>query len=795
MRLFIKSHPSAICESVRAALRRRASHGATAALAGAMLLPTAILAQQPAEDADSGIDEVVVTGRRAALENATERKKLSDSIIDSVVADEAGMLPDNSITEVLQRVSGVTIVRFAALGDPDHFSAEGSGVQVRGLSGVAGRLNGREVFSASGGRGLSWGDVTPELMQAVDVYKASTADLIEGGTGGQIDLRTKMPFDLNGDFNVSVSANANYGDMAEEVNPGASMLASKTWEVGDGRFGILADIAYNEYSSNADFIRMEPFQRTRIGGEDRFVPAGYDFGNDAYNRERRGAYVALQWEPTDTLTISQTVFYSKYDETRSGNGVFATSQNLAVDPATSVFDDDGFLVRSDNVFQRNTGTFLPSGAPINAGGNTGYGVNESETRDISTEFKWAPNDRLSMKGALQWVDSTGTGRGYNTFPSIQFPTSFSVDLSGDLPQVSLPAGPNNLQNPAVTSWSAVMDNFYDNEGDLFAANLDFEFSLSEDGFFREIGFGARYGDRSEVDHNAGFNWTALGAGWNGDPVVPFSQSEAGDAELVDWSDFFRDDVNLPGAVLLPSMLMTSRMDAIRDHDVYGGTPGDAFTLQPWDTTKSSTETVAAYLLTKFDSGEGKFLGMRVKGNVGARAVQFENISEGFYTQNSTTFERDGANYTIAGFAAEVSGETKTTRVLPSINVSFLPSESVQLRLAYNVTLDQPSFNALRAAGFLGVSTITNPMGNTLPPSVPAIHDGLGKSVPEARDLAQFGPHSGVVSGRRRDRTHVAVPQVNRQLDHLRSSELSGAGALRVAHAGSCHGAGGDHEQL
>ena len=39
-------------------------------------------------------------------------KEDSESIIDSVVADEAGMLPDNSITEVLQRVSGVEIVRF-----------------------------------------------------------------------------------------------------------------------------------------------------------------------------------------------------------------------------------------------------------------------------------------------------------------------------------------------------------------------------------------------------------------------------------------------------------------------------------------------------------------------------------------------------------------------------------------------------------------------------------------------------------------------------------------------------------
>jgi iron complex outermembrane receptor protein len=137
--------------------------------------------------------DIVVTGRRAALQAADQRKRRSETIVDSIVADDAGKLPDNSITEVLQRVSGVSIVRFAALGDPDHYSVQGSGVQVRGLTGVASRLNGREIFSANNGRAILWSDVTPELMSAVDVYKASTADLIEGGTGGQIDLRTKMP--------------------------------------------------------------------------------------------------------------------------------------------------------------------------------------------------------------------------------------------------------------------------------------------------------------------------------------------------------------------------------------------------------------------------------------------------------------------------------------------------------------------------------------------------------------------------------------------------------------------------
>ncbi len=656
-----------------------------------------------ASTADS-IEEVVVTGRRAALESATERKRESESIIDSVVADEAGMLPDNSVTEVLQRVSGVSIVRFASLGDPDHFSAEGSGVQVRGLSGVAGRLNGREVFSASGGRGLSWGDVTPELMQAVDVYKTATANLIEGGTGGQIDLRTKKPFDMDGNFHISGSANVNYGDLSEEAQPGGSVLITDTWELGDGRFGALVDVAINKYSSNADFFRMEPFYRTRVGNEDRFVPGGYDFGNDSFKRTREGVYVSLQWEPSESLTLSQTVFYSKYDEKRFGHGIFATSQTLAVDPANSTFDEDGFLVSSPNVFQRATTTFLPNNAVINAGGSSGVADVQSITRDISTELEWNISERFAMKGALQWVDSTSNRWGYDMFPGVQFPTSFALDLSGDLPQVTLPAGQNNLANGAISQWNAVMDNYQDNGGELFAANVDFDFALSEDKFFRSIGFGARYGDRSESDWNSGYNWTALGAGWNGSPIVRLANSRSGDTEVVDWDNFFRGELNLPGAVLMPSMNAVGRFDPYGDHRFYGGAPGDAFRLRPWDLTESTTKNTSLYALVRFDGGERKFLGMEYKGNIGARAVRIENFSSGFFQTTATRFIRDGQwTSFVPGFYA-VSGGTETTHVLPSVNVTFVPAEDVQLRVAYNETMDQPSFGALRANGSLGVNT-------------------------------------------------------------------------------------------
>src|SRR5471032_409759 len=141
---------------------------------------------------------VIVTGQRAALQSAQKIKQNSDEIVDSIVAEDMGKLPDRSVTEVLQRVVGVTIDRTMAKGDPEHFSVEGSGVSIRGLSYVRSELNGRDSFSANGGRSLNFEDVPPELMAGVDVYKNPSAEQVEGAVGGLVNLRTAMPFDFKG---------------------------------------------------------------------------------------------------------------------------------------------------------------------------------------------------------------------------------------------------------------------------------------------------------------------------------------------------------------------------------------------------------------------------------------------------------------------------------------------------------------------------------------------------------------------------------------------------------------------
>ena len=137
---------------------------------------------------------VVVTGVRKALESARARKRNADTVIDSISATDIGAFPDKSVAEALQRVPGISVTRFAIPTDPAHFTTEPSGVLVRGLPQVRNEFNGRDTFSANAGRTLSWGDVPAELLGGVDIYKNQTADLIEGGIAGLVNLRTRVPF-------------------------------------------------------------------------------------------------------------------------------------------------------------------------------------------------------------------------------------------------------------------------------------------------------------------------------------------------------------------------------------------------------------------------------------------------------------------------------------------------------------------------------------------------------------------------------------------------------------------------
>ena len=307
-------------------------------IVGGTVLINPVFAQEPAADV---VPEVIVTGIRASLETAQAIKLNADTFVDSITATDIGAFPDKSVAEALQRVPGVTVSRLQSNDDSNHFSAEPATVLIRGLTFVRTEFNGRDSFSADGYRGLNFNDVSPELMQGVDTYKNQTAEMIEGGISGVVNLRTRSPFDSDGQ-QIALTGRANYGDLSEEPTYEVSGVYSNTWDTEGGRFGALVNAAYSNILTRTEAVNMTRIStfcsdypqasgaypnavldadgnvacnNNPFGGTGwAYAPGQVNFSQVDYDRTRTGAALTLAYENDDkNLQMALTGVYSKYE--------------------------------------------------------------------------------------------------------------------------------------------------------------------------------------------------------------------------------------------------------------------------------------------------------------------------------------------------------------------------------------------------------------------------------------------------------------------------------------------------
>jgi TonB-dependent receptor len=210
-------------------------------------------AQNAAEQAQGTeeLNEVVVTGFRASLESATNAKRDSVNITDSVFAEDIGKFPDLNIAESLNRIPGVQLTR--------EVNGEGLNIAIRGLGTNFTKilLNGAQIAVASSGRTDSSNqnrevdlDLFPtELFTRLDVNKTPMASQLEGGVSGVVNMRSARPFDSPG-THFTYQAQGGYSESGEEFSPRGALTASWSGE----QFGVLVGIAgVNQKSTTTGF--------------------------------------------------------------------------------------------------------------------------------------------------------------------------------------------------------------------------------------------------------------------------------------------------------------------------------------------------------------------------------------------------------------------------------------------------------------------------------------------------------------------------------------------------------------
>ncbi len=188
----------------------------------------------PGADAAEPAD-IVVTGFRRSLQLANEQKRNADVVSDGISAEDIGKFPDQNLAESLQRITGVQITRSRG---------EGASVSIRGLAPDFARTqyNGRTLGSG-GSRSFDFTSLSAEFVSAVEVAKSPTADMIEGGLAGTINVRTARPLDIGkSSFNGTVEGV--YEDNPDKLSPRVAGLAN--YANASKTFGINVGVAYEQ---------------------------------------------------------------------------------------------------------------------------------------------------------------------------------------------------------------------------------------------------------------------------------------------------------------------------------------------------------------------------------------------------------------------------------------------------------------------------------------------------------------------------------------------------------------------
>lgn len=697
---------------------RRTALSLAAAQVAALWLEAAFAQGTPPAEAPppaDGVQTVIVRGQRAALSSAQKIKQTAEEVVDSVVADDIGKLPDRSVTEVLQRVVGVTIDRTIAKNDPEHFSVEGSGVVIRGLTYVRSELNGRDSFSANGGRALNFEDVPPELMAGVDVYKNPSAEHIEGAISGLVNLRTAMPLDFDG-LKGAISLQSTYSELRGSNSPSASFLISNRWNTGADQFGVLLSVASSKSETRTDAFQVEPYypRDDVIAGERVWVPKGSQWRTLEFDRDRKGLYGALQWRGRE-MESALTYFKSDYTMNWAEQAIFAQSEpyRITVDPGAK-FDDQGAFV---------SGTLRAPGAGgINFGDDTRVADRKSSTQDLSWNLKWKASDRWSFSTDVQWVKADTSSFDSTVATGVQMPQQ-TIDLSGSFPKLSFSdADRAFLADPANYYWAFTMEHKDKSKAEAKSWRADGKFTF-EDKVLSDLRFGVRLSDREATTTNTvpGYNWAAITQPWQigwdisglaylGDPRF------SGNTHLHQFDNFFGGKASVPALVFPDVSLAKGYPDTYAQlhtyHDILcaeqaaaqGWSSGCAtwqpasFGTDPSGTNDQREKTQAAYAQLRFGFDDWA---MPLDGNIGLRLVRTQATAHG-YTVFTPTLPNippgaqvDGRIPIIPAFAEAESYDKTYTNALPSLNLRLDAGDGLQFRLAMSQAISRPDFSLMQ----------------------------------------------------------------------------------------------------
>jgi iron complex outermembrane receptor protein len=662
------------------------------ALGLAMLVPPSLALAAPADN--SALDEIVVTGVRKSLDDSLEAKRKSTDLVDVITAEDIGKMPDKNVADSLSRLPGVTT---SSAGATEGGFDENDRVSMRGTNPSLTQtlINGHNIASGDWfvldqtgtvGRSVSYTLLPSEIVSSVVVHKSSSAELVEGGVAGSVDIITRKPLDFSQPFTLQASAGAVYADLPSKVDGQYSALAD--WKNDANNFGVMVQLF-----SESRHLRRDG---TEVLGYDTIAPgspiatahpdlSGVQYPTDIgaalfeQKRERNGGMVDVEFKPADSLTFDLSAFSSRLLASNLNDNYLLWSTHF-VASGTGQAPNPGYVVQQNTL---TSATFAPVAG-------TAYGVYDQISRPdeqatanfVNLDTTWDATESLSFLGQVgySWGDGKTPEQDVSeTNPGVGSGAGYSLNGLGTGPSFNL--GNTNSTTPTpggvpvAFSWIFGDQNIDVKDREEWA-KIDGAFKV-DSGAWQDLKFGVRWERHGRTSAD----------------VIGQGPTAAGQ---------------------LTSAYPTTFSNYPSNYDSFGGSkPPDiwnwtAAQLQAYDSPANVNRNPATRIdwnsmfeVHEFDSAafmQADFKGSNWAANVGVRYV---HTVEDVLTYVSTSPLTPGSQYSDFGQYIGVPTSHDYNDVLPSANLRIDLAPNLLARFAAAETMTRADYSAL--AGFTSLS--------------------------------------------------------------------------------------------
>jgi len=671
------------------------------ALGLALMAPPALVLAQATGDS-SAIEEVVITGIRASVQQSIDAKRNASSVQEVITAEDIGKMPDKNVADSLTRVPGVTTSSASAneggFDENDRVSMRGTNPSLTQTL-----INGHAVAAGDWfvlnqvqqvGRSVSYTLLPSELVSQVVVHKSSQASLVEGGVAGSVDIITRKPLDFTQQLTVQGSVGAVYAEMPDRTDGQYSLLGA--WKNDASTFGVLVQGFYEARHLRRDGVEVLGYEKIAAGSavatanpdlSEVFYPAMIGAAFFEQERKRKGGLIDLQFAPSDELSFDLSGFYSKLDAANYNRNYLSWNTHF-IAGGDGQAPLPGYVVRNNTLV---SATFAPVAG-------TAYGVYDQISRPdelatasfVTLEGNWKASDKLSFKGQVGTSEGhgeTGTQNVSETNPGIGTGAGWQLNGIGRGPDFNLGSTDNSTPFPggAPVAFGWIFGaQFVDVTDEEDWAQIDANYSIDR-GTWTDLKFGVRY----QTHERSSFDAIAQGPTAAGqDPAnypTTFNNYPG---------DFNTFGGNIPRNIWYwtPGQLaayngpsFVNRDPLAREYYQY------AFEVEE----KNS----AAYV-------QADFKGDRWSANIGLRYVQTKEHAVTFTQVSPTT---PGA-ITTSAFGPFIGIPVDHTYHdwLPSANLKIDVTDDLVARFALSRTMTRPDYSAL--GGFTDLSPPATPGG-------------------------------------------------------------------------------------